>query len=258
MAFRLNLNFRAPWAIFVEDSDIVIEGDFPPEGLVRNIGSDIASTTTLTRDDPIIQWLGGTLETVTFTATLFADNATESNEAKLEQIINLTKRDENLGHPPIVNFIHGSITLRSIVQSVGGIRYGDLREEGGYRRIDLEISLVKFSPVSPIVTDPTALEPSTVFHVARDGETWESIAAEEYDQPIKGFKIKNIHPEIEDPQPGDIITILPIEHSKISGSNQLDAIAMTNSDEDVALRREAFDDVAERFSFIQSLGLNNG
>ena len=165
MSFKLNLNQTTPWTLINLDTGQAVVGPYPPTSLTRNVASEIGTATSLGREHPIVQWLGGSTETVAFEATLYAETFLDRIEDKVEELLALAHRDEALGRPPIVQFVYGALTFRALVQELGGIKYGDLRPNGTYRRVDFAITLVRYEPLDLVATDPTAPEPSTRFHV---------------------------------------------------------------------------------------------
>lgn len=194
---------QAKWRLYDIDHDVTVEGQFAPLGLTRDVGSNIGETQSLNRQDTIIQWLSGTGESITFDAMLFADNILYSILEQMQALENLTKRDPDLRRPPVCRFTYGrEVAMQCIVESVGGIRYGEARPGGKLRSVMFTVSLRKYVPYSPTATE----EPTeTVFRPARQNETYEVIAERAYGNAIKGVNLRNYSPSLD--------IILPVAES---------------------------------------------
>lgn len=186
---------QAKWRLYDIDHDVTVEGQFAPLGLTRDVGSNIGETNSLNRQDSIIQWLSGTGESITFDAMIYADNILYSILEQFQALENLTKRDPDLRRPPVCRFTYGrEVAMQCIVESIGGIRYGEARPGGKLRSVMFTISLRKYVPYSPTAT---AESTETIFKPAKQNDTYEIIALRAYGNAIKGVNLRNYKPALE-------------------------------------------------------------
>jgi hypothetical protein len=205
------------WSIRAPELDVEFEAQFEPIGLRMSAGGNYAMTQTLGRQYPIAQWLSGEADTVSFTGRLYARHFLDKPADKLKTLIKLTKRDRNLGRPPICEFSMGQgfMVIRCFVSEIGNIVFDSFRHDGSVRGAMFKVTLVRYEPYGLKETDTTTPEPSTVYKVAKEGETFESVAAKLYNNAIKGVNLRKVHPQYPELQIGDVVKVLPVTHSKI-------------------------------------------
>jgi hypothetical protein len=200
-----------------------VTGQFTPQQITQNIGADIAEAGGYSRLSPIIQWVGGKLRTFTFQARLFSGHRDDHTAAeKLAELEYLTEPHGDLGRPPLMTFFWG-IAIRDgfscFVESLGGIRYDEIRDDGSLRGVTLSITLKKWSPFrfEQVVTNQGEQTPT---HIVKHGETYEMIAHREYGDPMLGVLLRQMNPRypmtkkapkgVADLQPGEEVKIYPI------------------------------------------------
>lgn len=205
------LNRQIKWKIYNTDSGETYEGQYGPIGLTKDLGSQIGTFSSLNRQDPIVQWLGGTGETITFDALLFAANTFRTIGRQLTALEKLVKKDTALGRPPVCRFTYGKeMSLLVIVESLGGIRYADARPlVGTFRSAMLTITLRKYIPYKPVQTSEEEPATETYYRPARISDTYEIIAKQAYGAAIKGVNLRARFPKLDVVIPtGEIVPVL--------------------------------------------------
>lgn len=210
-----------PWSLQNLDTLATpVFGDFFPESMIITPGAPkYSKTSSLNREKPVIQYSGGDLDTITFNALLITRHFLDKLEERYVSLIELSQRDPDLKRPPICLFEAGVIFFECVVLSVGGIKISEVRNDGSLRSVEFTITLQEFVPfdiLSLEQTSPTALEPSTLFRTAKQGDTYESMAQKEYGSALKGVQIRETNPELGDIiEPGNEVKLLPPENSNI-------------------------------------------
>lgn len=186
------------WTIFDQDRGEAIVGQFVAQSVVKNVSANIASSSSYNAQFPILQWVSGELETVSFTAKLWAVDSTDfSVDDRLERLEALVKRQSDLKRPPICSFSLGdvpSLSIDCLVRSLGGITYDEVREDGTLRGVTLQIALERFVEFEIEATDPSKPEEFTRIRRARSGDSYESIAADEYADAELGILLRQLNP----------------------------------------------------------------
>lgn len=207
--FSSLLNPQTKWKLYNTDSGEIYEGQFGPIGLTKDLGSQVGTFSSLNRQDPIVQWLGGTGEMITFDALLFSQNFLRSIGKQLTALEKLVKKNFALGRPPVCRFTYGKeMSMLVIVESLGGIRYADSRPLiGTFRSAMLTITLRKYVPYSPVETAETPTE--TYYRPARINDTYETIAKQAYGSAVKGVNLRARFPKLDIVIPsGEIVPVL--------------------------------------------------
>lgn len=249
MGFFLKNNTTWRLEVADEDSaflDATFEAQFEAQDLtVDRVGGQIAEATTVNREHPIAQWIAGLSERVTFTGRLWAKHALDDIKERLDELLKFTWRIEELKRPPICIFSIGpQFDLQCLVETISNIRFDSFRSDGSIRGVTFSVTLVRYTLFGIKKTDPTAKEPSTRHYIARQGDTFESIAKREYGDALFGVNLRRLHPELSlrlnEIQPGDIIRILPKEHSLIRKKIEPEYHGFRDSPEAKEARQEIF------------------
>lgn len=215
------------WSLVSEDGGPALEGQYTPQNVVENVSGAWAQQGTLGLLQPVLQFLGGELETITFDAKVFArfDPVFKFMKTPLmlkdedfdvgdlvEQLRNLPRADEALGRPHVWIFSVGEqLTQRVIVKTVGGIRYDTFRPMkplgaggGEIRGVLCSFELWRYEPY-----DVKALVGASESLVtpAREGETYEHITARVYGDPALGEALRRRNPERRDLVAGDLVHV---------------------------------------------------
>jgi len=205
-----------------------IEFQYVPEQLTRNISSNWGETKAYGRFTPIQQFASGELETIEFTARLFAETILDNIAPRLDALIGAVKPSPKLGRPPIWQFVWGGFLDEIvIVESIGGINYDDTRSEiggglpgpisrrlpgygaRGLRSVTLRVVLRKFDNYTPaIITTPSQAKRDTYFHTIKSGETWETLAHKFYGDAVKGELLRRLNPSMPFLEVGSIVVLV--------------------------------------------------
>ena len=218
-----------------------IQGQFQAEDYNEEVSTVWATVPIPKRSSPHIQWVRGDEETATFRVTLWAETLGRSIDSEIQKLKDARKRDDYLGRPPQFQFVWGTITYTCVVLSVGGVRYTDLWADGRVRGATLELTLHRLEdplPLSP--TDPSAPLPSTRYRPALQGDTYESLALREYDDPLPGIFVRQDN-LIAFPRPGDVVP-MPPRRSFLRRARLPQAYSLGNDEPAKAARQALFDD----------------
>jgi len=187
-----------------------LQGQFVALNVNESISNKYAKNSSLNRSNPIIQFLSGEADTLSFQARFFArDMLFSSVKDNLEMIKKFARRDDKLKRPPILHFWVGDSHLQMtqcIIDSIGGI-YQEPTALGAIRDVTLTINLTKYEPFELKETEPA----ETRYHRARDREYYEYLTYYEYGNANLGDVIRKRHPEKPTFQPGEIIKLPSIE-----------------------------------------------
>ncbi len=201
-------NFKV-WNLKNLDSGQTLQGQFEPENLSREITVNWGQFTSLNRQKPILQFLNGAADRVSFDGRFFRNHALDkAPEAKREMLVSWTKIDPALRRPPVLQFWvgDGHVTIDCVVVGVSE-GYGRPDFFGGMRDLNFSVSLLEFSTFS--LDD--AEEVNTRYARAGERDYFELLAYEEYGNPMIGDVIRKKHPALQTLEPGDTVTLPSIE-----------------------------------------------
>lgn len=209
------------WVLVDYDHDFDFVGQFVPQDVTKTVAGRVEAGESVNRDHPILQWVSGEVEEVTFRAKLWAadseDNAVEERLARLEA---LCRRNSDLGRPPVCGFSYGvlgTLQMDCLVRSIGGVVYDEVREDGTLRGVSLQITLLRYEAPDWTVTDPSVPERFTRVRPSRRGDTYETVAAEEYGDALLGVLLRQLNPRtpgmpLADLRRGDGVHVFPEEY----------------------------------------------
>jgi hypothetical protein len=218
----------------------VRSGQYTPQDYTENAGAKIPEVSTVNNQEPFPQWVGGEGETVSFTARIFrADPEHRSIRKDIEALKKATRKDPKLFRAPLFRFTWGAeIAFDCFVASVGGIRYDEVASDGRLKGAQFSVVLrrVENIPKSGLskLNDPTGLSRGLkvlndqigegvdsfidVFGgslhkkgktvKAKEGDTFESIAATEYGDALVGDILRRAQPDKANLQPGDEVVLV--------------------------------------------------
>jgi len=212
------------------DEDPVV-GQFGPENLSEEVGSNFVEFVSLGQTQPIVQFTNGKPDVISFDAFFFAlhegppesitgvvtaaasfsvesfvadDDTTPADRiAKLKE---WSKYNDDLKRPPHVSFIHGdgSVSLDRGYLQLGAIRYFDPpKASGGIRGVRCAITIRS----APEFSLEAKFNPWTRYHNAKEGDYYEMLAYQEYRAPLLGDVIRRLHPEKQVISEGEIIML---------------------------------------------------
>ena len=197
------LNFRT-WWIRNTDTGDMIQGQFEPEDLQHNVGSRYSTHYAQGRAHPITQFLGGELETVSFTATVYAEHIIQNGVEVPETLIEWAQKDRVLDRPPILEFWVGDgfIAMPCLLEPVQ-LTYFHPREFGRSRGAKIRISLRRFDDYK--LDEKQNFD--TRYHRVSSFDYYEMLAFREYKNPIWGVLLAQDHPKLRTLQLGDTVRL---------------------------------------------------
>ena len=209
------------WVLTDLDRNEDIVGQFIPQSMSKTVSGQIATASSVNSQYPILQWVAGELETITFSVKLWnTDSIDFSVDERLERLEDLVKRNFDLKRPPVCAFAWGdvpSLSVDCLVKTLGGITYDEVRDDGTLRGVSLSIQLNRFDEIEFEITDSSVPETFTRIRRAKKGDTYESIALDEYSDPILGVLLRQLNPRIpgmllSDLNPKDPVHIYPEDY----------------------------------------------
>jgi hypothetical protein len=164
----------------------------------------------LGRQLPILTFLNGKADTVSFNARFFRRDIAHSDpQERLEKLIEWTQTDSQLLRPPSVIFMlgTGNLVMESIVTGVTGIRYDEPDWLGFIRQVQFTVALKRFVPFKFDTTSVT----ETRYHRSAQGDYYELVCQREYNNPALGDTIRKRHPTQPLLDVGDVVKLPSIE-----------------------------------------------
>lgn len=194
------------WNLINYDTLETITAQFHAEELTQNVGSAYSEKFALNREHPVVQFLHGEVETVSFRGRLYAATFAEDVVEILEKLKSWARRDDDLERPPVLGFWAGDSLSAYLVECTMGlsnITFDRPTFQGGLRHVTFTVGLREYKSYS--------LEGDTVgntrYHRAREFDYYESLAQLEYGDPMVGDVIRKLHPTKPNIQVGDVITL---------------------------------------------------
>jgi hypothetical protein len=206
------------WTMTSLDDGTYIEGQFRPTGLTENISAQYAEQATLGHSQPVLQFIRGELETISFQAKCWAYSqgllGTPAGkfdfcdiEEQVDAIKAMPRIDPDLGRPHVwVLTVGESFQQQVVCRSVGGIRYDMMRpaQGGSLRGVLFQMDLLRYVPVG------ASVEPAeSLIYRAKTGDYYEAIAASIYGKAILGEALRRRNPEYRTLSEGTPIHVPP-------------------------------------------------
>lgn len=200
------------WVLFNVDNDgePAIKGQFEPLQTTEDLSNKWAQHTGLGRSKPILQFVNLAPGTMSYRALLYAIDSTHDIVQDLKRLKKWREIDPSLGRPPVLSFYVGdrSVGMDScVIESLSGISYSEIRDDGKPRRITLDVELREFAPFDieeELTTD-------TRYHRAKAGDYMELLTWREYRDALMGDAIRQDHPDLAILQVGDVVKLPAIE-----------------------------------------------
>lgn len=215
---------------------------YAPNNLTEDgVGSNWSSSTGMNRARPIIQYGSGEQNGFSFEARLWAHNKDENVDAMLDALKKSCQRDEELKRPPRWQFTWGTfIDETVVVQTVGNIRYDQIRPDGSIRGCLLAVNLLVYSSIDvELVAEDRPSD--TFFAVTKAGDQWEDIALREYNDALLGELLRRRNPRLLFPgtTPG-VVVKLPKMETLRNEVIEPDSPPLRRTSEGLALRNRMF------------------
>jgi len=210
----------ATWTITNTETGEVFIGDFPHDGFTRNTGSNISRTTSLNRQNPILQFLNGKEETLSLKSRFYMRDITSSDPAaKVDKLVSWSQLDSIVRRPPVCLFMLGtssSLTKQVIIESVTDIEYNQPTFLGDVRHVTFTMNMIVYVPFSVDDTQNT----DTRYARAKEGDYYELLAQQEYGNPMLGVVLRQRSINVPLIGTGDIVVLPSIEGIRTSVPQQ--------------------------------------
>jgi hypothetical protein len=201
------------WTLFNTENNKRLEGQFPHEGLSREVGAHWEEINALTRERPILQFITGEVETLEMSSRFFRRDITDDTvNEKISTLISWTKKDPRFGRPPILQLMVGdgeAVNMRVILKSLSRVQYAKPDFQGQLRMVTFQMTLWNYTEFA--ITDQ--LQKDTRYHRTARGQYYELIAKQEYGNPLLGDVIRKSAAQSGKAllSPGDIVKLPSIE-----------------------------------------------
>ena len=242
------------------------EGQFLAQDMEETVGAFLGETTTVNKGSPDFQWIRGEAERFSFTTRLWASNSFKNIKQQVNTLKSFARRNDSLKRAPKFLFSAGTeISFTCFVRGIR-LRYDELRIDGSLRGaiVDLELQVIEDKAVGNAATSLASQIkfaagivvggigisqqvkrliniPGGSLHtigktiIAKEGQTFESIAAQEYGNALLGDVLRRTQPEIANIKPGDRVNLVePSEIIQIPVTQQ--SISLRNTQENLSLR----------------------
>lgn len=206
-----------------------ITGQFTAQQFTHNIGANVPEASGFGRSHPLVQWVGGAAETLSFQARLFSEHSEDFTATdKFELLKLMVKPHDPLKRPPLARFYWGNAIpggMKCMINSIGGVTYDEIRLDGSIRGLVLNITLKRHFPfrVIRITTSPVERTPT---HIVKDGETYEMIAYRRWGDPMLGVPLRQQNPRfpMQKWAPKGIADLVRNETIKLYPRRDLDSV----------------------------------
>jgi hypothetical protein len=202
------------WILDSREINVTVVGQFTVDDMQLNtVGGVYYDVTSVNQAHPITQWIRGQQETITFVSEFFAEHANDEVTTRFQNLLRLTRRDEDLGRVPVSMFSFGTkLSMSCFVEHVANIAFGPLRPDGTPQRVRFTVTLRSYTPSLVKPTDPTTVPHQSRLRESKTWDTYESIAADEYGDAIKGEFLRRWSGYRPDLTEGDKVHILTLEY----------------------------------------------
>lgn len=213
---------------------------FVAENVTQAFSAGWAEGNAMNRDNPILQFTHGMQKVLSFEARLFAETNVDTIQPLIEKLEASVTRDPKLGRPPIWIFVWGSVfDIQCVVESIGGVRYDNIRPDGTFRGATCSMTLRRYEPFDLEVTDPDARPKDTFYRVVREGDLWEHLAARQYGDALKGELLRRLNPSQPTPVVGKTV-LMPDADKFYDVIINPEAAPLARTEDGIALRRTMF------------------
>ena len=206
------------WTLTDLDFDIEIVGQYIAQSVSRSITANIGESAVYNADESIEQFVHGNSDTIDFEGRFHSSDFTDfSVEDRLDALEGLIRRNDDLGRPPVCLLTIGdipSLTKQVLVTAIGPISYNEPDLSGRNQGATFTISLIAYQELEYEATDPTVPQSFTRIRRARKGDTYESIAQDEYGNAEFGILLRQLNPrlpgmDLTELRQGDPVHIYP-------------------------------------------------
>lgn len=210
MALPFLPNFRAWQLENVENRPFQrVRGDFEAYGINRNVSTSWIQHKSLGVQKPLLQFLSGNADKLSFTGRLYQYSALDNITEKFQTLVAWANRDPDLKRPPILLFSVGNGDAAyfdgalSVIDSITDIQYDSPTVLGQVRGITFTVNLLEYTEFSVENLPPH----ETRYAIAKTAEYMELLAEREYADPMLGDILRRRMPDLQIVQAGDTIKL---------------------------------------------------
>jgi len=207
-----------------------LTSQFTPNSFQREQAATLSSGGGFSMPHPILQWISGGQETISMQVRLFSAHSEDRTaEQKYTMLKDLAQPIPEFGRPPIVSFFWGQLFpdgFPCTIEGYGSEQFDEIRPDGSMRGVTLQLTLKRWQPFYLEQESGTPQE-RTPSRIAKDGETYELIAQQEYGDPLYGVLLRRMNPRknfdlaaprlIADLEDGDRVKIYPKRDMQSAG-----------------------------------------
>lgn len=264
------------WSLVGDDAkfaDLTFEGQFTAQNFSEGGGdATMGEANSINTQQPNFQFLNNDGETVTFQSRFYATDSFKNVKQQIELLRSFKKRDPDLKRPPKFLFTFGTeIQFTCFVRKID-FSYDELRSDGSIRGVIASITLQKLDQTfQGTEAAATSLASQIKFAVgvvagaagivsqvkskinipggslhtldrtreAKEGDTFEKIAQQEYGNALVGDILRRAQPEKANLKTGDSVLLVdPTEINTIEVTPQ--AVSLKRTQENAELKEEFF------------------
>ena len=215
------------WFLLNTDTQDLVYGPYEAQNVTENVGSVYADSFSLGNHKAVRQFVHGEIDSLTFQARFYSIFALLEIEKYVNKVKAWSKKDDELGRPPICYFWIGldqhakmeSCIVRSVQQVNDAPGF-----LGSMKGATLQVRLERYDPFS--LDDVQTFD--TRYHFAKVGDTFDMLAASEYGDPMLGVWLAQQHPKSMVLEPGDIVKLPARSGSVRNAKNEPSSIAFKN------------------------------
>lgn len=215
------------WTFINLDDGTKLEGQFEATDVNVSRGAAYAEIQALGRQHPILQFLHGDINDVTFNARLFATSSLDlSALAELTLLRKWSERDEILQRPPTLSFSigDGHISVDQCVLVSVREQHDRVGVDGQFKGAVLGLHLQRYLPFKL----EGGVAPESRYHHVKRRDYYEMLALHEYNDPNAGDIIRARYPDKPILLPGHIVK-LPSPRAIATQKSGLRSTALKNA-----------------------------
>jgi hypothetical protein len=137
-----------------------------------------------------------------------------------------------------------------MVENISNIRAGFLRPDGSLRDIKFTITLRKYVASVQQATDPSQPESLSRYRYVKTGDTYESIAKDEYNNAIYGEVLRRYHRYKPDLAENDDVHVLPLNYVVKRRKLVPQSVPLSDTDEATDRLNDLFVDRSDQLKVI--------
>jgi hypothetical protein len=198
------------WTLTNLTTQEVIQGQYSTK-VTSSLGNKYNQISSLSRQDPIIQFVNGEAETLSFPGMFRSRDISWAalTKSRIDKLRAWTKIDTILGHPPILGFSIGDQILtmdQCILEGLSDIVYDEPTLAGVLRQVSFNINLTQYTPF-----EFEQESGETRYHKTKLNQYYEMLCLHEYNNPLMGDIIRHRHPSTPVIHSGTVVKLPSVQ-----------------------------------------------